>query len=128
MKVKFNCFSGDELVNAYLDFIKKRNSKEVCVRYFSNKYGFKETMEGRLDINDIRLNNLHKKIQHEETNHQLELSQKDWKIKFCLNLDWGANSDYLGTAILSFDDSLKKEVYKHFKEFEPKEIKKWKKN
>ena len=119
MKIRFDCFDGDEIVNAYLDFVKKRNSKEVYLKYFSDKYGFREMMEGRLQINDVRLKELSKKIRFVETSHELELYQKDWKIKFCLNLYWEPNADSLGTATLSFDESLKKEVYNHFKEFKP---------
>lgn len=48
MKVKFNCFSGDEIVKAYYD---------------------------------IRLKELIKKIRFVDTNHELELSQKNWKIE-----------------------------------------------
>lgn len=123
MKIRFDCFAGDEIVNAYLDFVKKRNSKEVYLKYFSNKFGFREFIEGRLQTSDVRLNELAKKIRFAETNHELELSQKDWKIKFCLNLNWDPNSEDLGAATLSFDDSLKKEVYNHFKEFNPVEMK-----
>ena len=119
MKVKFDCFVGDEIVNAYLDFVKKRNSKEVYLKYFSDKFGFREMMEGRLQINDLRLKELSKRIRFIDTKHELELSQKDWKIEFRLNLYWEPNSEDLGNAVLSFDNSLKKEVYNHFKEFEP---------
>ena len=124
MEVNLNCFAGDEVVNAYLYFIKKRNSKEVYIKYSSNKFGFKETMEGRLQINDMRLEYLSKILRFIDTKHDLWLSQKDWKIKFSLNLSWNMDSDDLEIATLSFDNSLRKEVYKHFKQFEPKEIKK----
>lgn len=123
MKIRFDCFAGDEIVNAYLDFVKKKNSKEVYLKYFSDKFGFREVMEGRLQTSDVRLKELAKKIRFAETNHELELSQKDWKIKFCLNLSWDPHAEDLGASTLSFDNSLKKEVYNHFKEFNPVEIK-----
>ncbi len=117
MKVKFDCFAGDELVNAYLDFIRKSKSKEVYVKYFSDKFGFKEMMEGKLQINDLRLRDLPKHIKLVDTKHNLELTQKDWKIKFGLKLYWESSGE--GSATLSFNDSLKNEVYNQFKKFQP---------
>ena len=123
MKIKFNCFSGEEIFKAYLNFIKKRNSQEVFIKYKSDKYGFREIMEGKLNINDIRLTELSKNIQNINTRHDLELYQKNWKITFRLDLHWEMDNDN-GIATLTFDNSLKKEVYNHFKLFEPKEINK----
>lgn len=123
MKIKFNVWRADELIQAYLDYIRKRNSKEVFIKYLSDKYGFKETMEGKLEINDTRLKELPKKIQYTETMHKLEMFQKNWKIEFHLSLIKNSESDYMDKVDLSFDNSLKKEVYAHFKEFEPEEIK-----
>ena len=122
MKITFNVWSADEIIQAYIDFVRKRNSKEIFIKYFSNKYGFKETMEGRLEVSDRRLKDLPKKVQHTETMHNLELFQKNWKIDFHLSLFKDSENEY-DTVELSFDDSLKKEVYNHFKKFEPKKIK-----
>ncbi|MBI2574988.1 hypothetical protein HYV82_03830 [Candidatus Woesearchaeota archaeon] len=123
MRIAFNVWSADEIIQAYIDFIKKRNSKEVFIKYLSDKYGFKEIMEGRLEINDKRLKDLPKKVQYTETMHDLELSQKDWKIEFSLTLHKDSENEYRDKAELSFDKSLNKGVYNHFKEFEPKELK-----
>ncbi len=123
MKVSFNQWSADEIIQAYIDFIKKRNNKEVFIKYLSNKYGFKETMEGRLEIDDKRLKDLPTKVQYSETAHHLKLFQKNWKIKFQLLVVKDCENEYLDTAELSFDNSLHKEVYLHFKEFGPKKIK-----
>ena len=120
MIITFNIWSADEIIQAYIDFIKKRNSKEIFVRYLSNKYGFREIMEGRLELTDKRLKDLPKKMQI-QTVHNLELSQKDWKIDFRLCLFEDAENE-ISFAELSFDDSLKKEVYNHFKVFEPKKV------
>ena len=123
MRITFNIWSADEIIQAYIDFIKKRNSKEVFIKYISDKHGFKETMEGRLEINDRRLKDLPKKVQYIETMHNLELFQKDWRIKFHFSLFKDSENEYRDKVELSFDDSLHKEVYNHFKEFEPKDIK-----
>jgi hypothetical protein len=80
-------------------------------------------MEGRLNLNDLRLRELPKRIRFADSKHELELSQKNWKIQFCLKLHWEPDTDYLGYATLTFDDSLKKGIYNHFKEFKPQEIK-----
>ncbi len=123
MRITFNVWSADEIIQAYIDFVKKRNSKEVFIKYLSDKYGFKEIMEGRLEINDKRLKDLQKKVQYTETMHDLELSQKDWKIEFGLSLHKDSENEYRDKVELSFDKSLNKGVYNHFKEFEPKELK-----
>lgn len=123
MKIKFSVWRADEIIQAYLDYVKKMKSKEVSIKYLSEKYGFKETMEGKLEISDPRLKELPKKIQYTESRHKLELFQKNWKIEFHLSLMKDSESEYMDKVELSFDKSLKKEVYAHFKEFEPNEIK-----
>ena len=123
MKIKFNLWAADELIKKYIEFIKKRNSKEIFVNYLSEKYGLKETMEGRIEANDPRLKELANKIQYLETTHYLELFQKDWKIKFKLSLFKDFELEDQDNARLEFDDSLKKEVWVYFNEFEPEEMK-----
>ena len=120
MKITFDLWSADEIIQSYIDFVKSKNSKEIYINYFSEKYGFKETMQGKLDINDQRLKDLPKKIQYLETSHQLELFQKNLKIEFKLRLVKDSDSEFRDYVELIYDDSLKKEVYNHFKEFEPK--------
>ena len=123
MKVTFNAYSADDIIQEYINFIKKRNSKEVFIKYFSDKYGLRVTIVGKLTIDDRRLKELPKYIQYNKTNHNLKLFQKDWKIKFQLLLLKDSENSYIDKVELSFDKSLKKDVYKHFKEFELEEIK-----
>ena len=123
MKIKFNFWSCDEIIKAYIDFIKIKKSNEIFIKYKNKSNGFKETMEGRLNVDDKNLKDLPKKVQYTYAFHFLELFQKDWKITFHLFLqkdDENENRDYVE---LLFDNSLKKEVYNHFKNFEPEEIK-----
>jgi hypothetical protein len=120
MKITFDLWSADEIIQSYIDFVKNKNSKEIYINYSSEKYGFKETMQGKLDIDDQRLKNLPKKIQYSETAHQLELFQKNWRIEFKLRLIIDSENDNRESVELIYDDSLKKEVYNHFKEFAPK--------
>jgi len=119
MQVIFQSWSADDLINAYVQFVKRKKSKEVFIDYVSNKYGFKETMKGMLELSDPRLKELAKKVQFTDTRHYLELFQKNWKITFHLSVVWDPGNDYGNTAKLSFDDLLKKEVMKHFKQFDP---------
>jgi len=123
MKVTFDIWRADEIIQAYIDFIIKKNSEKIFVKYLGEKYGFKETMEGRLDTNDPRIKELPKKIQYVYTRHSLELFQKDWKAEFHLLLFTDNECEYMDKIELTFDSSLRKEVYSYFKEFEPKEIK-----
>jgi len=119
MKVKFQSWAADELILAYLNFIRKSNSKTVYIKYVCREDKFRETVEGQLDIDDSVLKKLPKKIQFGNGRHCLELFQKHWKIKFHLQLVWDSYNECVGAASLSYDDSLKGRVYKHFKEFEP---------
>lgn len=122
MKVKFDSWSAEELFNAYLDFLRNRNSKEVHIKYLAEKYGFKKIMEGKIELNDSRLKSLPKEIQYTDSNHELEL-HPNWKIEFHLKLYVEYEEDHGNLAELSFDDSLKNEVHKQFKEFMPQETK-----
>lgn len=123
MKIKFTVWSADEIIQSYLDFIKKKNSKEVFIKYSSrNRQGFAETMSGKLEITDAQLKSLPKKIQYEDAVHSLRLFQKNWKVSFSLSLFKDFENDYRDKAILSFNKSSQKEVYRHFKDFEPETV------
>lgn len=111
MKCTFRVWAADEVIQAYLDFIRKRNSKEVHVNYASNDNGFKETMRGKLEIGDRVLKQLPKRFQYSDATQALRLERKDISL-FMTN-------DHVE---LIFEDSLKKPVFNHFKEFEPKTI------
>ena len=120
MKIMFTVWSADELIQSYVDFIKKKNSKELFIKYgSSNRQGFEETMKGQLETTDVRLKSLPKKVQYQDAVHSLKLFQKKWKVSFSLSLFKDFENDYRNKAILSFDKSLQKEVYRHFKEFSP---------
>ncbi len=122
MDITFDLWSADEIIQAYLDFIKKKNSKETFVDYSSEKYGLKVMVKGKLDIDDLELKKLLERIQYFDTRHKLTLDQKNWKIKFKFKLYKDSVEDR-DEIKLSFDDSLHKEVYSHFKKFKPIKIK-----
>ena len=121
MELTFNAFCADEIVQAYIDFIKKRNGKGVTITYVS-KTEVKETMHGRLALTDKRLKDLPKKIQYTDGRHYLELSQKSETITCTLRLLWEPHDLLYQKVELICDDSLRKSVYNHFKSFEPEKI------
>ena len=120
MEIKFLAWSADEVINAYLAFVIKKHAKEVYVKYIGKKDGFKETMEGRIEPTNLKLKELAKKIQFTGSYHHLELSQKSWKIQLRLSLVWAPDRELAEHVVLSFDDSLQKEVLSHFRRLEPK--------
>ena len=115
MKLSLTIFSADEVINAYLQFIRNRNSKEVYVRYHSMLDGFQETMDGKLEIDDRVLKELPRKVQYNDADLSLRLERKDISLFISRN-DGHGGSD---KASLTFEDDLEKPVFKHFKEFEP---------
>jgi hypothetical protein len=118
MKYTLNIWSADEVIQAYLDFIKNRNSKEVHLHFSSKLYGFKETMDGKLEIDDIILKQLPKKVQYNDADLYMSLERKDISLSISRNDGHGGSDN----AEITFEDDLKKQIFNHFKEFEPKTI------
>lgn len=121
MKLNMNNWSPQEAINAYVEFIKFKKSKKTHINYIADKYGFKETMEGEVEITNPKLKELGKKINYETTKHVLSLSQNDWKIEFNLRMKFDPEEEHISFAELNFDESIKKEVLNHFKEFDLRE-------
>ena len=112
MKITFNCWSADEIVLAFIEFL----NEEIMIDYVSDKFGYKETMKGRLNIKDYRLKTLPKKLEV-ETRHKLTLQGINTKCKLYLLVD--PEQQYRDYVELEFDNTLHKKIYNHFKDFEP---------